>query len=60
MRYVSQELLQQLSEQLNKWKFKDFDHGRFLRDLGAWLEGIEQRYDGQTSGTWHYASGDET
>ncbi|MCW0457418.1 MULTISPECIES: hypothetical protein [Xanthomonas] len=59
MHYVSRELLQQLSEQLNKRKFKDFDHARFLNDLEKWLEGIEGRYDGQTSGPWRYASGEE-
>ncbi|KAB7765678.1 hypothetical protein CEK69_16625 [Xanthomonas sp. LMG 12462] len=55
MHYVSRELLQQLSEQLNKRKFKDFYHARFLRDLEIWLEGIEERYDGQTTGSWRYA-----
>jgi len=60
MHYVSCELLQQLSEQLNKRKFKDFDHARFLHDLEIWLEGIEERYDGQTTGPWRYAPGGET
>jgi hypothetical protein len=55
MHYVSRELLRQLSEQLNKRKFKDFDHIRFLHDLKNWLEGIEERYDGRTTGPWRYA-----
>ncbi|MDN8644340.1 hypothetical protein Q0S19_07690 [Stenotrophomonas indicatrix] len=59
MRYVSAELLEQLSEQLNKVKFKDFDHARFLQDLEKWLKEIESRYDGKTSGSWRYDSGEE-
>jgi len=55
MHYVSCELFQQLSEQLSKRKFKDFDHIRFLGDLENWLEGIEERYDGRTTGPWRYA-----
>lgn len=58
MRYVFREILEQLSGQLNRRKFKDFDHKRFLRDLKRWFKRIEDRYDGQTSGPWHYASGD--
>jgi hypothetical protein len=60
MHYVSRELLRQLSEQLSKRKFKDFDHIRFLHDLKKWLEEIEERYDGQTTGPWRYAPGGET
>lgn len=58
MRYVSRELLEQLAEQLGRVKFKDFDHARFLLDLKVWLEDIDSRYDGQSSGAWHYASGE--
>ncbi|HDS1037124.1 TPA: hypothetical protein QDZ42_000068 [Stenotrophomonas maltophilia] len=58
MRYVSQQVMEQLSEQLNKRRFKDFDHLRFLQDLQEWLEEIESRYDGQTTGAWRYASGE--
>lgn len=58
MRYVSRELLEQLAEQLGRVKFKDFDHARFLLDLKVWLEDIDSRYDGQSSGAWRYASGE--
>ncbi|HIE4003932.1 hypothetical protein [Stenotrophomonas sp. NRRL B-14846] len=58
MRYVSRELLEQLSEQLNKVKFKDFDKIRFIGDLEIWLKDIESRYDGQTSGAWQYDPGE--
>ncbi|PZP62682.1 MAG: hypothetical protein DI597_07490 [Pseudoxanthomonas spadix] len=58
MRYIFREILEQLSEQLNRKKFRDFDHKRFLRDLKRWFKRIEDRYDGQTSGPWHYASGE--
>lgn len=58
MRYVSQELLDQLSEQLNKVKFRDFDKARFIGDLEKWLKDVESRYDGQTSGAWHYDPGE--
>ncbi|MFG6069822.1 hypothetical protein ACEU0B_003004 [Stenotrophomonas indicatrix] len=58
MRYVSRELLDQLSEQLNKVKFRDFDKARFIGDLEKWLKDIESRYDGQTSGAWRYDPGE--
>ena len=49
-----------LSSWRSNWaevKFKDFDHARFLMDLKVWLEDIDSRYNGQSSGAWHYASG---
>lgn len=58
MRYVSRELLEQLSEQLNKVKFRDFDTARFIGDLDIWLRDIESRYDGETSGAWGYDPGE--
>ncbi|WP_337054573.1 hypothetical protein [Pseudoxanthomonas sp. USHLN014] len=58
MRHVSREVLDQLSEQLNRREFKDFDHERFVRDLKRWFKRIEDRYDGRTSRPWHYASGE--